>query len=68
MDDVFTINKNCCILFIHCKYIVKGAMKLYFMQHSCSVVILFNKGLCISAFSIYLFGKPVVLPFYAFCV
>lgn len=23
MDDVFAINKNSCIIFVHCKYIVE---------------------------------------------
>ena len=46
----------------------KGATKLQFTHFSCAVIILLNKGLYKSAFSTYLFGKLVALPFCAFCV
>ena len=38
---------------------VRGASKLYFRQYSCTVIILFNKGLNKSAFPFYSFGKLV---------
>ena len=47
---------------------LKGASKLYFTHYSCAVFIMFNTGLYRSAFSTYLFEKPVVLSFCAVCV
>ena len=38
---------------------IKGATKSYFTHYSCVVIILFNTGLCRSAFSTIYFGKLV---------
>ena len=46
----------------------KGATKLQFTHYSCAVSILLNKSLYKSAFSTYIFGKLVALPFCTFCV
>ena len=43
-----------------------GATKSYFLQYSCVAIVLFNKGLCKSAFSTVSFRKLVFLSFCAF--
>ena len=59
-----------CLIFNTYQKLIKGTTKLYFMNYSRVVIILFSTGLQKSAFSTYSFGKTRGSSFYVlvFCV